>query len=96
MKIIYHPEAEAEVIQAARFYEARVASLGSQFLDALDAAITEILAAPDRWRIVRGDKRRYLMRRFPYGIYYRIAGDNLHVLVVKHHHQHPDHGVQRS
>ena len=28
MRLIYHPEAEAELIESARFYEQRVPSLG--------------------------------------------------------------------
>jgi len=33
MHLIYHPEAEAELIDAARFHDRRVASLGAQFLN---------------------------------------------------------------
>lgn len=36
MRLIYHPEAEAEVVDAARFYAARGANLGIRFLDAID------------------------------------------------------------
>ena len=34
MRLIYHPDAEAELIAAAQFYEQRVSTLGVQFLDA--------------------------------------------------------------
>jgi hypothetical protein len=34
MRLIYHPEAEAELIEAECFYEWRVPLLGEQFLDA--------------------------------------------------------------
>ena len=36
MRLIYHPDAEAELIESARFYEQRVPSLGGQFLDAAE------------------------------------------------------------
>jgi toxin ParE1/3/4 len=96
MKLSYHPAAEAEVVAAARFYEQKVNGLGTQFLDEFDQGIVAIREAPDRWRIVKGDKRRYLMPRFPYGLYYRIAGDEIRILVVKHHSQHPDYGAKRE
>ena len=32
MRLIYHPEAETELTEAARFYEERVPTLGAQFL----------------------------------------------------------------
>ena len=96
MNLIHHPAAEAEVVAAARFYQERVNGLGGQFLDEFDRSIATILAAPARWRTIKGDKRRYLLPRFPYGIYYRIAGDDVRVLVVKHHSQHPDYGIGRD
>jgi hypothetical protein len=42
--------------------------LGAQFLDAVDGAVSLILQAPDRWRIIEADVRRYSMPRFPYFI----------------------------
>ncbi|MFI5335254.1 MAG: type II toxin-antitoxin system RelE/ParE family toxin [Opitutales bacterium] len=95
MKLIYHPAAEAEVVAAARFYELRVKGLGTQFLDEFDRCIARIVESPVRWRIVLHEKRRYLMPRFPYGIYYRVTGDEIRILVVKHHSQHPDYGLGR-
>jgi len=95
MRLTYHPEAEAEFLEAARFYERRTEGLGDRFLHELDAAIQSILIAPDRYRIVDGDVRRYVMRQFPYGIYYRVQGDELRILVIKHHSRHPDYGKER-
>lgn len=90
MRVIYHPEAEAELIEAVQFYEGRVASLGFEFLDAANRAIQTIHDAPERWAIVESDVRRYLMPRFPFSIYYRVAGDELRILTFKHHSRHPD------
>jgi hypothetical protein len=36
MRLIYHPDAESELIEAARYYEIRVATLGIQFLNEAD------------------------------------------------------------
>lgn len=90
MLLIYHPEAEAELIQAIQFYEERVPRLGVEFLEATDRAISLIVEAPDRWRIVEADVRRYLMPRFPYAIYYRVLADQLRILAFKHHRRHPE------
>ena len=96
MKLVYHPAAEAEVVMAATFYQSKVNGLGADFLDEFDRSIATIMQAPAMWRIVKGDKRRYLMPRFPYGIYYRIVAGEVRVLVLKHHSQHPDHGLSRQ
>jgi toxin ParE1/3/4 len=89
MRLIYHPDAEAELIEAAQFYERRVSTLGAQFLDAVDKAIQTIIRAPERSKIIDADVRRYLMLRFPYAIYYRVTADHIHVLAFKHHSRHP-------
>ena len=89
MQIVYHPDAESELLEAARFYEGRVTGLGDRFLQEYEAAIATIRDAPERWLLVEGDLRRFLMRRFPYAIYYRVEGDLLRILVVKHHSRRP-------
>lgn len=90
MRLIHHPEAAAELIEAARFYERRVPGLGAQFLDAADRAIATIQEAPERWSLLEADVRRYLMARFPFAIYYRILPGELRILAFKHHSRHPD------
>ncbi len=90
MRLIYHSDAEKELIEAARFYEGRVPTLGAQFLEAADHAIDVIGEAPDRWRIIESDIRGYLMPRFPYTIYYRVTHDCIRILAFKHHSRHPN------
>jgi toxin ParE1/3/4 len=95
MRLSYHPEAEAELIEAAQFYERKVASLGAQFLAAVDQAAQLILRAPARWRIVERDIRRYPLPRFPFAIYYRVLPDRIRILAFKHHARHPDYWRRR-
>jgi toxin ParE1/3/4 len=90
MRLIYHPEAETELVEAGQYYERRVATLGVQFLDEADQAVSIILDAPERWNIVEEDVRRYLMPRFPYTIYYRALSEYVRILAFKHHSRHPD------
>lgn len=96
MRLTWHPEAEAEVIAAAQFYETQVRGLGADFLDEVDATVKRIGEAPERWRMLEAGIRRCLTRRFPYGIYYRAIPGEVRILVVKHHSRHPDHGKGRS
>jgi plasmid stabilization system protein ParE len=90
MRLIYHPDAEAELIEAIHYYERRVPGLGGQFLDQVDCAVRVIQEAPERWRVVEGDIRHYLMPRFPYAIYYRLHSEDIRILAIKHHSRHPD------
>jgi len=95
MRLIYHPEAEAELIEAAAFYEAQLTGLGGRFLRDFDATLAEVQASPRRWAVVTGDLRSHSMRRFPFAIYYRSYDDELRILVVKHHSRHPDYWRRR-
>jgi plasmid stabilization system protein ParE len=90
MRLIYHPDAESEIIEAARYYERRLPTLGVQFLNEADRAVEVILEAPERWRIIEQGVRSYLMPRFPFAVYYRAFPDRLHILAFKHHRRHPD------
>jgi plasmid stabilization system protein ParE len=90
MRLTYHPKAEAELVAAAGYYEARVPTLGAQFIGAADTAVVLIAEAPDRWRKVASEVRRYPMPRFPYAICYRVLGDEVRILAFKHHRRHPD------
>ncbi|HEX5447220.1 MAG TPA: type II toxin-antitoxin system RelE/ParE family toxin [Pirellulales bacterium] len=90
MRVTYHPDAEVELIEAANFYERQVRGLGGCFLEAFQSTVARIEAQPDWAPIIDGDIRRRSLRRFPYAIYYRVASDELRVLVVKHHSRHPD------
>ena len=90
MRLIYHPDAETELIEAAQYYEGQVPTLGTQFLDSVDEAIRLIQKTPERWRCIGADVRRYLIPRFPYAIYYRTFANDIRVLAFKHHRRHPD------
>jgi toxin ParE1/3/4 len=95
MHLIYHPEAEAELISAAEYYEDRLPGLGGQLLDAVDRAIRSVHLAPERSAVVAAEVRRYLMPRFPYAIYYRRYPDHLRILAFKHHSRRPDYWRHR-
>lgn len=95
MQVIQHPDATRELIEAGRVYEQKVPALGAQFFDAVDEAVAVIAAAPERWRIVESDVRRFLIPRFPYAIYYRVLPDHVRILAFKHHSRRPDYWRER-
>ncbi len=95
MNVIYHREAEAELIQAAKYYDAKQTGLGADFLDNADLAVANILKNPLTYPVVDGDLRRYPMERFPYCFYFRIEGGDIRILVIKHHSRHPDYWKDR-
>jgi len=90
MRLTYHPEAEAELVEAARYDEGRSPGLGDRFLQEFDGTVAAILAAPRLWPVVESDLRCRAMEHFPFGIYDRVLASELRILAVKHHSRYPD------
>ena len=84
-------EAQADLADAARWYERHQSGLGAQFLDEFIAAAHLVsekpLAYPEIWR----STRRALLQRFPFGIYYRLTDDSAVVVAVLHGSRDPRH-----
>jgi len=80
----FNPLAEAELFEAARWYDDRSPGLGGAFVDAVREATARVVEAPKRWRLVRGT-RRYLVGRFPFAIVYRdLSDENVEIVAVAH------------
>ena len=84
MRFVYHPDALAEYTDGALYFDERVPGLGADFTVEMDNAIAVILEAPDRWRILEEDVRRYLVHRFPYGILYTIEDGYVLIVAMMH------------
>ena len=81
---IFRPAAAADVEDAYRWYETQQIGLGDGFLDGVRAALEAIEAAPESYAVVHRDTRRALLRRFPYGLYYRIIANQVIVVACFH------------
>lgn len=92
----YHPEASAELIEAARFYEEREAGLGLRFLDAVDASLIMLQRLPLLGRADESGRRRWFVRRFPYLVIYRLEGAFFHVLAIAHTSRKPSYWESRG
>ncbi len=95
MTFRFADEALAEFIADGRYYNGQVPGLGDAFVNEIETGIGIILAGPMIWRVIEDDVRRYLVRRFPYGIYYTIEDDLVVIWAVKHLHRRSDYWQQR-
>ena len=96
MRVGRHPEVPQELEAAALWYEERQAGLGVDFLAEYQAMLDRILAAPERWRKVRGDNRKLNFHRFPYAIVYSAQTDALYIRAVMHLHRRPSYWLHRQ
>lgn len=77
-------EAEADITDAAVWYEQRSLGLGFQFLDAVDETLEAVFDAPRRFPEVYRDNRRALLSRFPYAIFFFIDEPFVRVTACLH------------
>ena len=95
LSILLLSRAEQDIAEARDWYEERNSGLGRDFLSAVDATMSRVAERPLAFPEVHGPTRRAVMRRFPYGIYYRIVGQQIVVLAVMHGRRHPRRWRQR-
>lgn len=95
MRVIFHPEAHAEMIEQARYYEAKSEGLGSDFLDAVEEAAHRISQSPRAGQIERRNIRQRLVSGFPLTILYEIQADRIYIAAVMHQHRRPGYWLKR-
>lgn len=78
----FHPLALREVKEASLWYEEQRARLGFEFLAAVESAIAQVMAQPDRFPPGEGNLRILRMKRFPYLLYFRFHPDRAQVRIV--------------
>jgi hypothetical protein len=95
MEIIYHPEARQEMLEAAAFYESNRKGLGRKFLSAAKATENIISIYPEAGRIMLISFRRFLIKRFPYGIIYRETDYIIYIVAIMHLKRRPGYWLER-
>jgi len=83
-QIEYHPEAQSEIQESVNWYNDKVDGLGLEFIFELKNAESQIIHNPESWPIYEAGTRRYLMKRFPYGIIYLVSEQKIQIVAVAH------------
>ena len=91
-----HPDATAEARAAFLWYFERNPSAANAFIAELDQAVREIRNAPERWPRHLQGTRKFLFRRFPYSVIYRITDAAIQVIAVAHQRRRPGYWKTRQ
>jgi hypothetical protein len=94
--IAFHTDAAAEMRAAAASYERRERGLGERFLDEVEEGLHRIQQFPQLWPLYAGAYRRYLLKRFPYGLIDRIDPEQIFIMAVAHLHRRPGYWRSRA
>ncbi len=79
--------AEGELMAAFNRYENIEQGLGYSLFSSVDASVAKLSRMPYLGTIVTDDVRRVLIKRFPYGIYYRNSDVDILVIGFRHFRQ---------
>ncbi len=92
----FHPEAEAEHLEAIAYYEFRQPGLGTSYLAEFEIAMKKVCKFPQRYPIDnKPDIRRIRLKRFPFTILFRKSLDTIQVLAIAHHRRRPLYWLNR-
>lgn len=94
MIVHFHPNAEAEVLEARAWYAERSEIAGRAFVTEIAWAVREISNAPERSKRYDYATRRFILPNFPFSIIYRVHQGAVQVIAVVHHRRRP--GYWRS
>jgi plasmid stabilization system protein ParE len=81
---VIRPDAEADLAEAKRWYEERREGLGADFVLCVEEALEKVRRNPEVYPIIYKNVRRATVRRFPYGVFYRVVVRQIIVLGVFH------------
>lgn len=94
-KVIFLPQAEQEMNEAALFYDSHREGLGREFLSMIKKGTDAISLNPMSYPNQRHEIRRILVSRFPYGILYHEEEEQIVVIAVMHLHRAPGYWKHR-
>lgn len=95
MKCRLETAAQAELEEAAAWYELQRQGLAAEFLEEFDKGVRQISELPHAWKPVGIRTRQYRLNRFPYGIVYQVREDAILIVAVAHLHRRPGYWRQR-
>ena len=94
--LILGQQAEDELYEAANWYEARSEGLGIALLDEVEALLDRVADNPRQFPAVYRDVHRALVRRFPYGVFFRVRQDgSVKVIAIMHVARRPERWQKR-
>ena len=87
--LLIKPAAENDLAQALAWYERQRERLGDQFLQSYEETLERIIQNPLIFADIHQGIRRAQFRKFPYGIFYVISGEQIAIIAVVHAKRHP-------
>src|SRR6185295_6763576 len=95
-KIEFHPGARLDLESARSWYRERSKLAARAFVTEVLRALRSIAVSPDAWPRTRANERRFVLKRFPYSIIYRVRENEVFITAVAHHRRLPGYWSGRN
>lgn len=95
MPLRFHPEADAEMMEAAVIYETQQQDLGKRFLSAVQNSVNLIQINPALYPVIHIDVRRCVTKIFPFNVLFRVTSSQIIVIAIMHQSRNPDYWKSR-
>lgn len=90
-------EAEAEYLEAIRFYEGQKPGLGHALILEFERVIALVIAKPESWNMVHPSGIHIIgLSCFPYSIFYRVFNGEPQITAFAHHRRSPGYWLTRA
>jgi plasmid stabilization system protein ParE len=84
VRVVLHPEAEAEILGAQRYYSEIRPALGRRFYDELSALLLRVAERPLAFKQFAPPARRAFAPHFPYAVVYVPRAEAVWIIAVMH------------
>ena len=88
-RLKFSARALRETGEAQEWYESQCSGLGDEFIAAVELQLKRLEHAPLLYAEVIPGVRRALLPRFPFGLFYVVRGDLVHVMAILHDARNP-------
>ncbi len=79
-------DAEQDIDEAFLWYEFQSSGLGKDFIQSIDTGLKTIELHPYTFPIILRSVRKYIIKKFPFSIYYQVNNEKkIEVIRVLHH-----------
>lgn len=88
-KVVVALAAKQDLAQSYDWYKTKSPSAARSFRVEVIAAFELIAQAPEQWALWDDTVRRYVLKQFPYTVYFEVLDAELRILAVGHHRRQP-------
>lgn len=90
MRYSFHDQPTSDIAAEQDYYFQHAgAQVAARFVNELDRVIQLWMATPGFGKPIARQRRIFPLKGFPYSLVYRVDGDELRVLIVRHQRQRP-------